>query len=248
MRILLCTFLLSAVLTGVDMQAPEPPLGETRLTVHTLGREDIFAGFQADDMRRLDRAERNIEILLKDRPAERANLLAWKGGAVLYRAVIAHEAKKTDEFNRQLAMARDAFAEAAALKSGNDGVQAITGGSFVLFSDRLPEAQREAAWAQAYDAYSALWKDQSAIVLKLPVHHRGELLSGMAVSAHRTGRTEQSAEFVDKMIEQLPETSYQAAAQAWKANPGSVGLTCRSCHAPGRLADRLAVLNKGSLR
>ena len=49
-------------------QSPEPPLSESRLTVHTLLREDVFAGFMANDMVRFARAERNIEQLLRDRP------------------------------------------------------------------------------------------------------------------------------------------------------------------------------------
>jgi hypothetical protein len=33
--------------TGLAAQSPEPPLAETRLTVHTLLREDVFAGYLA---------------------------------------------------------------------------------------------------------------------------------------------------------------------------------------------------------
>ena len=47
------------VLAAVAMtaaQAPEPPLSDTRLTVHTLLREDVFAGFLANDMNRFARA------------------------------------------------------------------------------------------------------------------------------------------------------------------------------------------------
>ena len=226
------------------MQAPEPPLGETRLTVHTLLREDVFAGFRANDMKRFGRAERNLETLLKERPADKANLLAWKGGMALYRAVVAHERGSAAEFGREFAAARDLFAEAVRTSSGNDGVAPIMGGSYVLFADRLPEPHRAAAWAESYGAFRALWSGQGAAVEKLPEHLRGELLSGLAISAYRTGRTAESDEFVDRIIALLPETAYQAAAKQWKEKPGSITLTCKSCHAPGRLADRLAAINK----
>src|SRR5437868_9801064 len=81
--------------------APEPPLADSRLTVHTLLREDIFAGFLANDMNRFARGEKNIEALSEQRPLQKANLLAWKGGATLYRAVRAYEARRNKEFQRK---------------------------------------------------------------------------------------------------------------------------------------------------
>ena len=117
-------------------QSPEPPLSDTRLTVHTLLREDVFAGFMANDMVRFARAERNIEQLLKDRPDQRGNLLAWKAAATMHRAVLAHEAGNSDEFLKQLHAARAVFAEAAKQTSGNEGAAAITGGTYTVFADR----------------------------------------------------------------------------------------------------------------
>jgi hypothetical protein len=87
-------------------QSSDPPLADSRLTVHTLLREDIFAGFLANDIQRFARGERNIEVLLEQRPSERANLLAWKAGTVLYRAVLAHEAHQPAEFQQLYQHAR----------------------------------------------------------------------------------------------------------------------------------------------
>jgi hypothetical protein len=239
--------LVFAVVTGTLAQSPEPPLADTRLPVHTLVREDVFAGFMANDMTRFARAERNIDVLIRERPTERGNLLAWRGSTSLYRAVLAHEAGNADEFQRHLQVAREAFASAAQATSGNEGAAAIAGGSFAVFADRLPPDHRAAAWAQAYEAYSTLWKQQGAIVDKLPVHHRGELLSGLAQSAQRTGRTEEAAQHVDRMLSLLQGTPYEAMAKQWKANPAAAAdtsLTCKNCHNPGRLASRLAALNQ----
>ena len=240
------SILLICAVTGVSaMQSPEPPLSDTRLTVHTLVREDIFAGFMAKDMTRFSRGERNIETLLRERPSEKANLLAWKAAAELYRAVLAHEAAKPAEFEQRFAAVRDGFAEAAKLPSGNEGVTAITGGSFVTLADRLPQANRAWAWAQAYAAYSTLWQQQGPGLAKFPPHFSGEVLSGMAMSAQRTGRTEEAAQFVDRINTMLPDTAYQAAAKQWKSDPAGTVLTCKSCHTPGRLAAKLEALKKG---
>jgi hypothetical protein len=235
------------VVTATAAQAPDPPLAETRLSVHTLLREDIFAGFLDDNMDRFARAERNIEVLLKERPAQRANLLAWKAGATLYRAVLAHEAGKPDEFERLFAEARTGFADAAALSSGNEGVSAITGGTLATFADRLPQKHRAAAWSQAYDSYSLLWKQQGAGIEQLPVHFKGEVLAGLTQSAQRTGRSEEAAQFLDKMLAVLPNTPFEPMAKKWKADPASAAttnLTCKNCHGAGRLSARLKTLEK----
>jgi hypothetical protein len=232
---------------GTGAQSAEPPLSDTRLTVHTLLREDLFAGFMANDMVRFSRGERNVEQLLKDRPDQRGNLLAWKGLATMHRAVLARDAGNNDEFLTQLQAARAAFAEAAKHTAGNDGVSAITGGTYAVFADRLPEPHRATAWADAYSNFSLLWKQQGSAIDKLPVHHRGEVLGGLVQSAQRTGRTEEMAEHLDRMLTLLRGTPYEATAQQWKADPASAAttrVTCKACHNPGRLSSTLASLQK----
>jgi hypothetical protein len=236
---------------AVAAQSPDPPLSDTRLTVHTLVREDLFAGFLSNDMTRFARGERNVAALIAERPDQRANLLAWQGGAVLYRAARAHEAGDAKEFERLYQSARDAFAEATRLQAGNDGVHAIIGGTFSLFADRLPPAHRPGAWMQAYESYSRLWKEQGPVIDKLPVHHRGEVLGGLVQAAQRTGRTEEMAQYLERMLTVMQGTPYEATAKQWKSDPSvaaTTHLTCKNCHNPGRLGPRLAELNKSGQR
>lgn len=245
MRALKSIFLALVVVTSAAAQTQDALLMDTRLTVHTLVREDIFAGFMNNQTDRLAKAEQNIAVLMKERPGERANLLAWKAGATLYRAIVAHEAGNAGEFTRLWNEAKKGFAEAATLSSGNDGVQAITGGSMSVFADRLPEAHRAEAWATAYANYSLLWKAQGAQIEQLPVHFKGEVLAGLTQSAQRTGRSDEAAKMLDKMLEVLPNTPYEATAKQWKADPASAkssSLTCKNCHNSGRLAARLKSL------
>jgi hypothetical protein len=236
-----------ALSAAVAAQSPEPPLSERRLSVHTLVREDLFAGFLRDELERFSRGERNVATLLQERPEDRASLLAWQGGAALYRAVRAHEAGNDAQFERIYQSARDAFDEATRLEAPQDGASAIVGGSLSLLADRLPPSHRPAAWAQAYDAYSRLWNAQKSIVDKLPVHHRGELLGGLTQAAQRTGRSAEMQEHLDRMLTLLQGTPYEATARRWKSDPAAAAnthLTCKNCHNPGRLAPRLAELNK----
>ena len=246
-RLLESLLVASIVLVVPAAQTADQLLSEPRLSVHTLLREDIFAGFRESNLQRLTRAERHIEVLLRDRPGERGNLLAWKAGAATNRAVLAHEAGKAGEFERFFADALRDFAEAGRATSGNGGVAAITGGTMAVFADRLPQAHRAAAWSLAYDKYAQLWKEQGADIEKMPVHHKGEVLSGLTQSAQRTGRTEEAAQYLDRMLVVLAGTPYEGLARQWKADPAvaaKTNLTCKSCHTPGRLFSRVEALKQ----
>ncbi len=238
------TVLVAMLVTVAAAQSMEPPLMDTRLSIHTLVREDIFAGFLSDDMDRFTRGEKNIDLLMEKRPAAKAELLAWKGGATLYRAVRAYENNRKDEFQKHYQHALDLFSEARQLDKHEGGVDAVMGGSYIVFADRLPKENRAAAWAQAYASYKELWKLQSAFVDKLPVHLRGELLGGLAQSAQRTGRSEEAGQYLDKILEVLRGTPYEPAAKELKKNPAAdTSITCMTCHDGGRLNARLSALN-----
>jgi hypothetical protein len=247
MRLWKTVLMVCAAVTVASAQSQEPPIGDARLTVHTLLREDIFAGFLDNNMTRFERGERNLASLLESRPDQRANLLAWRGGTEVYRAVLAHDAGKGAEFDRLFAAANQNFTDAAKLSAGNDGVAAITGGTYAIFADRLPEKHRAPAWQQAYDGYSLLWNAQKAQLEQMPSHFKGEVLAGMAMSAQRTGRAEESAQFLDRMLTMLAGTPFEQTAKQWKDDPAvaaKTNLTCKNCHGAGRLAAKLAALEK----
>ena len=228
-------------------QSPDTLLSDTRLTVHTLVREDIFLGFMKNDAAGVTRAEANIEKLLQSRPGERANLLAWRSGAAMFRAVKAHEAGNAADFTRYFAVAQQGFAEAATLKASDGGVFAITGGTYSVYADRLPAEHRAAAWQEAWKNYSILWKAQGPGIADMPVHFKGELLAGLTQSAQRTGRTAETTEFLDKMLVHLANTPYEPLAKKWKEDPATAAttnLTCKNCHNPGRLAAKVKALEK----
>jgi tetratricopeptide (TPR) repeat protein len=233
--------------SAVLAQAPEPPIADTRLTVHTLVREDVFAGFLQNDLTRLTRAENNLERLLASRPAQRAPLLAWQGGTALTRAVVAHEAGQPDQFRQHYRKAGDLFAEAMKLAPDDVGVFAVTGGTQTTLADRLPPTERTASWELGYTAYQRLWTLQGAMIAKLPLHHQGEVLAGLAQTAQRTGRDAEATAQIERILTMLPDTAYAKRALEWKNNPAARSaskLTCQTCHAPGMLAARVADISK----
>ena len=246
-RPLLAVCFAIAITSTVPAQAPEPPLADTRLTVHTLLREDVFAGFLQNDLARLARAEKNIDLLLVSRSADRSSLLAWQGGTELTRAAQAIEAKQSDQFRAHYRRAVELFAEARMLGPTNVAVFAINGGSMLMLADRLPEKERGAAWEEAYAAYQQLWKMQGEAIDKLPLHHKGEVLTGLAQSAQRTGRDAELGTQLDRILTLLANTPYAKTAQQWKDNAASRAqskLACQTCHGPGTLVARLAEVAK----
>ena len=247
MKRILKVIILAALVSAALAQSPEPPVKDSRLSIHTLLREDIFAGFLADDMDRFSRGEKNVQLLLEQRPQQKAELLAWKGGAALYRAVRAFENNEAEAYQRYYQSALESFSEARRLGPENGGVAAVMGGSYVLFADRLPMQHRAAAWSLTYDAYTLLWKQQGPFAERLPPHLKGEMLGGLAQSAQRTGHTEEMALALDKILAVLRDTPYESIAKKWKANPDAAAktsLTCLTCHDAGRLAARIAEVNK----
>jgi len=239
---------LASVLAGAVAAQPPAviPLDDTRLPISTLVREDIFAGWMANDMKRFTRGEDNIRKLLVTRPNERSDLLAWQAGAVLFRSVQALESGRTDEYRGLHAQAIALLDEANSGKPGA-AVAPITGGIFLLFGDRLPAADRADGWARAYKAYQALYAQQGTVLDRMPSHHRGEVMGGLVMAAQRTGRTAEANQYLDRMLVLVKDTPYEAAAKQWKADPKSqatVNLGCKNCHDAGTLEPTLKGLNK----
>jgi len=222
---------------------------DPRLSVNTYVREDIFAGFMANDMDRFAKGEKKLEQMLVERPGDRSTTLAWQAGAAMFRAVLANKENNAKECARQYEKALSLFAEARTADPRNGGAYAISGGVMVLFADKLPEQYRAASWNTAYEAFQVLAKQQMAQVNMLPPHFKGELLAGLAQSAQRTGREKELTEYLDKMTTLLAGTPYAARAQRWKDDPtvaARTSLVCQSCHEEGRLEPRMAALSKQS--
>ena len=218
---------------------------DRRLTVHTLVREDIFAGFMANDMTRFAKGEAALEELAKERPDQLVHVRAWQGSAALYRAAVAFESGNAAEGDRQYSIAQARYAEAEKLGPNDGGVLAVEGATFAFFADRLPADKRAAAWAKAYDFYKIMASQQMPVITQLPVHLKGELLAGLTMSAQRTGHQEEFAKSLDKMIEVMADTPYGRSAIAWKERPEIVAKTslmCKNCHDGGRLEARKTAL------
>ena len=90
---------------------------------------------------------------------------------------------------------------------------------------------------------------QGATVERLPLHMKGELLSGLAQTAQRTGRTDEANAQIERILALLPDTPYATRARQWKDDPATRATTtvaCQTCHAPGTLVARMAEVAKAN--
>ena len=86
----------------------------------------------------------------------------------------------------------------------------------------------------------------SRLIEKLPLHHKGEVLTGLAQSTQRTGRDAELGPQLDRIVALLPSTAYAMTAQQWKDDPARAQstLACQTCHGAGTLVARLAEVSK----
>ncbi|MBM3762476.1 MAG: hypothetical protein FJW36_19800 [Acidobacteria bacterium] len=80
--------------------APLMAFDDSKLTVHKLVREDIFAGLLAGDMETHDRGMAKLKELRKTRPAELPVIDAWESLGLTLHAANAWKAGKTVEAKR----------------------------------------------------------------------------------------------------------------------------------------------------
>jgi tetratricopeptide (TPR) repeat protein len=230
-----------ALATAIPLFAQIDP----RIGVSPLVREDLFAGILANDMTRFAQGEATLDQLDKERPEKRGTVRAWQGAAALYRAVLAYESGDAQQGGRFYEKAQALLDEALRLAPNDLSVLSLGAFGNGLFADRLPADKRAASWAKAYDFYRKLSAQQMPGFDKLPLHDKGELLAGLAMSAQRTGREAEYLQCLDKMIEVMADTPYARTARTWKDRPetaSKTSLMCKTCHDPGRLDAKRASL------
>lgn len=207
------------------------------LSVSTWVREDIFKGLMVNDSAGLDVGMEKLEAILAKNPRS-GDALAWHAGGLVYRAVRAFEGGDRPQFDALYARAKAGFAKAREVGTPQEmgAVFAVHGGTFVVLADRLPMELRNDAWTRVRDNYSDLRTLQKAFFDKMPVHFRGEVLSGLAQAEQRLTGTSSSA--LAELLKAMPDTVYASRAQRWQENPeiaAKTSITCLGCHEAGRL-------------
>ena len=143
-------------------------------------REDLFAGFLADSMEDFNRGVAKLDHILAEIPDD-PSALAFRASADIYLAVRAAEAGRADEYERLFASSNRLFDRSQAVQPDRSiAYLAITGGMATIVGDRIPEKHRRQVWQRGLNSYLQLEQAQKEAFDKMPVHHRGEVLGGIA--------------------------------------------------------------------
>jgi hypothetical protein len=195
----------------------------------------------ANDLERFRLGEKKLASILAASPNE-AEALSWRAASDLWLAIQANSRNDTAEGKRLYSTALEGWEKAERLgaKSPAIGaVHAIGGASWTYFAPKLPLQLQQDAYQRGRRHFLALRQLQSEFWDKLPVHHRGEVLAGLAESSARLGLNDDAA--LKEIIATLPDSPYAARARKWQENPALASkstLTCMTCHEPGRLANQ----------
>lgn len=224
-------------------------VAQQRVTLHWLVREDVFAGLLGNDRVRLEKGAQTLDRVAAYYPE--THVVAWRAGIEMMRAVWAHEENKTDDFQRHYALTLT-YLDRCRATAGEENAripEIFEGALYLVLSDRLPESLRAGGWERGYQAYRRLNSLEAHRLDKLPLHMKGEILAGLAVTTQRTGRTAELPDRLETLRQKLEGTAYSRAAEKWLADPGSaskVRLACLTCHQPNTLGPKLDSLHKVS--
>ena len=226
------------VLSAASLWAETMPKG---MRASTWVREDLFAGFLDNNMERFAKGQQKTDEIIAANP-KAGDALAWRAGAELYLAVRASEAGDKAKFTEMMKKSQATFETASAVVAQipqyAEALHAIRGGSYALFADRLPEPYRREGWIQMRADFAALREAQKAVFTKMPAHHQGEVLGGMAQAALRLGHTEEAKALLGEIVTTLPDSPYAPFAKRALTNlDAKAKVTCLSCHDGGRLAN-----------
>jgi len=224
---LLAVFFASVLFVAVSPAADESGPGPR---FDDLVRADFFAGFRGDAAR-LDRGMHLCETTLAADPAH-PDALVWHGAGLVF---LAGRAAAAQDPVTARARRQQGFAEMdRALAIAPDSLTVMLVRAVVLSSAAPRIRDRETARAALQSALGGFERAltiQQPYFNQLPVHSRGELLAGLAESSARLGDMAKARGYLQRMVDELPDTPYQARARAWLEDGAESGqLTCLTCH------------------
>jgi tetratricopeptide (TPR) repeat protein len=197
-----------------------------------LVRGDMFAGM-AGDAAAFSRAMKLCEDMLAKNP-KHPEALVWHGSGDYF---LAGRAFQTGDF----ATGMELFNKS--LKEMDDAVSFLPDSITVLIprgavllegSKHVPVAmQGQAQLGKALADYEKVLAAQKDDWAKLPLHSRGELLSGLAEGWYRAGNAAKARSYMQRIIAETTGSEYAARAQAVlvTANPPKqLNWRCIGCH------------------
>jgi tetratricopeptide (TPR) repeat protein len=221
------------VAVAIFLSSPAPRAQDVATTpprFDELVRADFFAGSRGDSAR-FERGMRLCERALAQSPNQ-PEALAWHGAWLMFGA---GEATRRQDFRtaqEQSRRGREEIERAGRLAPDSVSVMIVRATVFSAAARSVPDdsdarLMRESAVA----AFERLLALQTPYLDRLSEHARGELLGGLAEGWLKLGRPDKARGYLERIVEEIPGTRYQARARArLEDGAGSAPLTCLTCH------------------
>ena len=212
-------------------QSPAHPVEEERFD--NLVRDEMFAGM-AGDRAAFDRAMKRCEQALATNSKD-PQALVWHGSGLVFQA---GQLFRSGDYMKGKEIIIRGFKEmddAVALAPNDIPVLIPRGASLLSYAkySRDPERSRPRLLEGLAD-YEKVLEIQNKGWSQLPVHSRGELLSGLVEGWVRGGDAAKARTYAQRIVEDLPGTRYAARAEEFLAAtpaPTQVDWPCIGCHA-----------------
>ena len=196
-------------------------------------RSDMFLGM-AGDREALDRAMKLCEDALAKNP-KNEEALVWHGSGLTFQA--GQMFRAGDYANGKAAIIRGfrEMDDAVALAPDSVAVLIPRGAALLGYATHSTDAARSRPQLEkALADYEKVLANQKPGWEKLPVHSRGELLSGLAEGWLRAGDAGKARGYAQRIVSELPGSQYAVRAQAFLAQanpPAQLDWQCIGCHA-----------------
>jgi len=225
----LASWLIAAGLTVTAAGLAHPQPGPNRFDYEV--REDMFRGFFAGDKTAFARAMALCEARLAENP-DHAQALVWHG---IGRLIQAGEAFRTGDRDKAMALNRQAdteMARAVALRPSDVAVLIPRGAALLGAALRIQEVERARPYVEtAVGDFEKSMALQQRYLDRMPAHPKGELFAGLAEGWSRLGDAQKARFYLTRMVAELPDTPYSAAAKARLDDPSATSqITCLGCH------------------
>ena len=224
------------------LPAAENLVKPDKISIDTWVREELFAGWIANDLDAFQHGVRKLDAYLQDHPDD-AEALALNYLAIAYRMRQALAAGDDAAYRRHLATANDVLQKTFATNPENPGPYIIVGSALVRLASSAPEPDRARMYRDGRDLLNKVPGLQKDYFDTLPPHMRGELWSQIAFASDRLGETAERDRVISEILTKLQGSPYETRARHWQklSNLKNEGdYACLSCHEPGRLASVLA--------
>jgi hypothetical protein len=193
-------------------------------------RPDFFAGMRGDEVR-FERAMRRCESTLAQDP-HNPEALVWHGSGLLIISDRLRAQGKNRESEMQFQKGLQEMDEAASSAPNNPHVLLPRGATLLSVSAAMPPSGMARNLLQkGVQDYETVLSLQAAYFDRLPLHARGELLTGLADGWERLGNHTRARQYRERIVRECAGSPYALESAAWLRKAAATsGHTCQGCH------------------